>query len=86
MQTVPTAKANVKAFYAMLDETHGVLTKVHGTMYFMSDAGEITEIEPQHCPFLMPLGEMGLCDTQALMDRMHGTAAWIATHRQQEVR
>jgi hypothetical protein len=86
MQTLAVAEPNVKAFYAILDDTHGVLTKVHGTMYFMaSDSGDITEIEPEHCPFLMPLGEVGLAECQALQDRLHGGAAWIATHRLQEV-
>jgi hypothetical protein len=30
------------------------------------------------------LGEVGLAETAALMDRLHGGAAWIATHRMQE--
>jgi hypothetical protein len=85
MQTLPVPTKNVKAYYAFLDDTHGVLTKVHGTMYFMADSGAITEIEPAHCPFLMPLGEVRLCETQAMMDQLHGRAAWIATHRQMEV-
>jgi hypothetical protein len=81
MQTLPVPAKNVKAFYAWLDDQHGVLTKVDGTMYFMSDDGDITEIEPVHCPFLMPLGEVGLAETQALMDRLHGGAAAIACGR-----
>ena len=85
MMTATTTKVN-KAFYAFFDDTHGVLTKVHGTMYFLATvSGDITEIEPEHCPFLMPLGELGLSDTQALMDRLNGGAAWLATHRQMEV-
>ena len=65
MQTLPVPTKNVKAFYAFLDDTHGVLTKVHGTMYFMAtETGDITEIEPEHCPFLMPLGECGVANAQ----------------------
>ena len=66
-------------------ESHGVLTTVHGTLYFLSDAGALAAIEPQHCPFLMPLEEIGVAETQALMDKMRGGAAFIATHRAQEV-
>jgi hypothetical protein len=79
-----TTKVN-RPFYAILDDTHGVLTKVDGTMYFMSDAGDITEIEPAHCAFLMPLGEVGLADCQQVMDRLHGGYAQIACARNQEV-
>ena len=86
MATVPatTQKVN-KAFYAFLDETHGVLTKVNGTMYFMSDAGDITEIEPAHCPFLMPLGEVGVADTAKIVDELHGGAVGVCLTRRQEV-
>jgi hypothetical protein len=87
MQTLPPPAKNVKAFYAILDETHGVLTKVHGTMVFMaSDSGDMTEIEPEHCPFLMPLGEIGLADTQRILDRLHGGAVGVCLTRAQEVR
>jgi hypothetical protein len=86
MSTVPATSTKVnRAYFAFLDDTHGILTKIAHVMYFMSDAGDITEIEPQHCAFLMPLGEVGLAETQALMDRLHGGAAWIASHRQMEV-
>jgi hypothetical protein len=75
-----------KAFYAILDETHGALTKLDGTIYFFDAvAGTITEIEPEHTPFLTVLGEIGLADTQKIMDEIHGGAAWIATHRAMEV-
>jgi len=80
-----TQSKPAKAFYAFLDDTHGVLTKVQGTMYFMSDAGDITEIEPQHCPFLMPLGEVGVADTARILDDMHHGAVGICLSRRQEV-
>jgi hypothetical protein len=84
--TVAASSTKVnRAYYAWLDDVHGVLTKVHGTMYFMSDSGDVTEIEPAHCPFLMPLGELGLADCQQFMDRLHGGYAAIATSRLQEV-
>jgi hypothetical protein len=62
----------------------GALAKIDGTIYFMAHAtGAITAIEPEHCTFLTVLGEIGLADTQQIMDRMHGGYAWIATHRAQ---
>jgi hypothetical protein len=85
MQTLPVAQKNIKAFYAILDDTHGILTKMDHTLFFMSDAGDIVEIEPAHCAFLMPLGEVGLADTQRLMDTLHGGYAQVACRRQQEV-
>jgi hypothetical protein len=86
MQTLAVPTKNVKVFYAHLYDVSGVLTKVHGTMYFMAtESGDVTEIEPEHCPFLMPLGECGLADAAAALDNMHGGAAWIATHRAHEV-
>jgi hypothetical protein len=88
MQTVreiPAARKPAKAFYAHLYDQAGALAKVDGTIYFMTDAGALTAIEPEMCTFLTVLGEIGLADTQNIMDRMHGGCAWIATHRAQGV-
>ena len=83
--SIPSRKPS-KAFYAYLYDQAGTLAKVDGTIYFMASAnGDITAIEPEHCTFLTVLGEIGLADTQAIMDQLYGGAAWIATHRQQEV-
>jgi hypothetical protein len=49
------------------------------------ESGEITAIELEDCTFLTVLGEIGLRDTQALMDQIHGGAARIAYDRLQEV-
>jgi hypothetical protein len=35
--------------------------------------------------FLTVLGEVGLSNAAQVMDRINGGAAWIATHRAQEV-
>jgi len=84
-QTAPTRKAP-RAYYAHLYDEAGALAKVDGEILFMaSDTGALTAIEPEHCTFLTVLGEIGLADTQQIMDRMHGGCAWIATHRQMEV-
>ena len=72
-----------KAYYAHLYDEAGALAKVDGTIYFMSsETGDITAIEPEHCTFLTVLGEIGLADTQQLMDQLHGGYAAIATSRQ----
>jgi hypothetical protein len=80
-----TSRKAPRAYHAILDDTHGALTQVSGQLYFFSDAGDITAVEPEHLNFLVVLGEIGLADTQQIMDHLHGGAAWIATHRVQEV-
>jgi hypothetical protein len=86
MQTLPVADPNVKAFRALLYERPGVLGKVDGRIFFFDDDGEITDYEPEYAVFTTILGRCDLADTQALLDRLHGSAPWIATHRQMEVR
>jgi len=71
-----------RAYYAILDEQHGTLAQLNGTIYFLADdTEELIAITPEHVPFLMPLGCVGLADTQALLDCMHGGAARICTSR-----
>jgi len=90
MQTLTQTSASrkiSKAFYAHLYDQAGALAKVDGQILFMSsDTGAITTIEPEHCTFLTVLGEIGLADTQKLMDEMHGSYPAICTTRQMEVR
>jgi hypothetical protein len=79
----PTPRKPAKAFYAHLYDQAGVLAKVDGTIYFMDPAtGTITAIAPEHCPFLTVLGEIGLADTQRLLDELHGGLATTCTSRQ----
>jgi hypothetical protein len=85
MNTVPQSLTTrqPKAFYAHLYDQAGTLAKVDGIIYFMQpDTDTLTAIEPEMCPFLMVLGEIGLADTQLLMDTIHGNLARIATSRQ----
>jgi hypothetical protein len=78
----PTPRKPAKAFYAHLYNQAGALAKVDGIIYFMEPAtGTITAIAPEHCPFLTVLGEIGLADTQRIMDDLHGGLATIATSR-----
>jgi hypothetical protein len=81
MATVAQRTTPSKAFYAILDETHGTLAKVDGAILFLADDGALTVIEPVHCAFLTALGEIGLADTQQVMDRMRGGYAGVCTSR-----
>ena len=83
--TVPQTKPARKVFRATLRDEAGVLAKVDGEILFFTDAGEIIAVEPEDCVWLCVLGEIGISETQQLMDRMSGGAAWLATHRGQEV-
>ena len=74
-----------KVFYAHLFDTAGVLTKVQNALVFFGDDDAFVTVEPSMINFLTVLGEVGLADTQQILDRMHGAAPWIATHRQMEV-
>ena len=89
MQTVanPTlSRKPAKAFRATLRDEAGTLAKVDGEILFFNDVtGAILTIEPEDCVWLCVLGEIGLADTQQLMDRLHGGAARIACTRLQEV-
>jgi hypothetical protein len=85
MQTLAVAAPKVKAFYATLYDRPGVLGKVDGRIYFFGEDGTITDYEPEMAPWTCVLGQTDIADTQRIMDQIHGDAAWIATHRAQEV-
>jgi hypothetical protein len=84
MQTVPETRTPAKAFYAHLYDKAGALTKVNGTLYFVTD-DDIVEVEPSMLNFLTVLGAMELSDAQRIEDLMHGGSAAIACRRAQEV-
>jgi hypothetical protein len=79
------ATVAAKSYFSNLYDESGVLAKVHGELVFFGDDGAITTVEPADVNFLVILGKCGLTQTQQLMDRLHGGAAFIATHRQMEV-
>jgi hypothetical protein len=83
--TVPTPTTTVKtpkAYYAHLYDEPGVLAKVDGVIYFMEpDTGTITALEPEMGPWLTVLGEMGLADTQRVLDALHGGLVALCTSR-----
>jgi hypothetical protein len=82
--TIRKSRNARKVYRATLRDEAGTLAKIDGEILFFSDTGAIVSIEPDDCVWLCVLGEIGLSDTQALMDHLHGGAAWIATHRAQE--
>jgi hypothetical protein len=72
-----------KSFYAHLNGVSGILGKHDGkVLWFSYETGRIVEVTSY--AGLVVLAEAGLADGQQLMDRLHGGAAWIATHRNQE--
>lgn len=74
-----------RAFRSVLYEESGTLAKLDGRVLFFSDNGGMVEVECDQFNFITVLGEMGLSETQALLDTMHGGAVGIALSRQQEV-
>ena len=81
LETSTTCKP-AKAFYAHLYDQPGALATVDGIIYFLEPAsGTITALEPEMCTFLTVLGEIGLADTQRLLDELHGGLATIRTAR-----
>ena len=82
--TVPTTNRKPRAFYAHLDDQAGLLTKVNGTLFFMvPETGAITEIEPEHTPFLTVLGEADTAMAQWVSDMTAGGYAAVACDREE---
>jgi len=80
LETTTTRKP--RAFYAHLHDVAGALTKVNGTLYFVTD-DEVAEVEPADCTWLTVLGEMTLSDAQHIEDLMAGGAVAIACGREE---
>lgn len=69
-------------YYAHLDDQAGLLAKLNGRLIFMDDATEtLTELMPEHLPFVTVLGHVGLSDMQQCRDKMRGGAARVACSR-----
>jgi hypothetical protein len=85
MRTLPVGDTNIKAYRATLRDEPGTITKLKGELLFFHDTGEIVSLDPEDCMWLCVLGELGVSEAQALADARHGGAAWIASHRAQEV-
>ena len=81
MRTVPRGDKNIRSFYTILFDGHGLLSKLGGTIYFFGDDGSVVEYEPDMANFCTVLGEAAIADTQQIMDRMRGNYAGIACRR-----
>jgi hypothetical protein len=87
MATVPASSTKVnKAYRCTIYDEPGVLTQIDQQITFFRDSDSaIIAFEVAMAPWTCILGEIGLSACQALADKRHGGAAWIATHRMQEV-
>jgi hypothetical protein len=84
---VRPCKLAPRAYRAHLYDAPGIVTTLDGAIVFVDDETEaLTTIEPDMCPWVMVLGDIGISDTQLLMDRLHGNAVGVCVSRQQEVR
>jgi hypothetical protein len=87
MSTVAQHQTPSKAYYAWLDEDHGILTQdAHGQVWFRNSAtDDITAITPEHYNFLSVNGEVGLAECARLADVRRGGAAAVACSREEGV-
>ena len=91
MATVPeTPRARKPQYrcthYAYLGEVYGTAEFVSGTGYLFRAEGERqATLVSYKDPELMLLGLVDLSEMQADVDTLLGGAAWLATHRAQEV-
>jgi hypothetical protein len=87
MQTVAQQPTPRKAYFAHLDEDHGILTQdAQGQVWFRnSTTDELTAITPEHVNFLSVHGECGLDACARLADVHTGGPVGVALGRAQEV-
>jgi len=86
-RTAPHRKP-ATAYYALLDEDHGVLAQLDdGVISFLNDVMDtLMVLEPQMCPWVTILGEVGVADLALAQDTIRGGYVTIASTRSQEVR
>lgn len=80
-EPAPLAPAKPRAYRAIVYEESGTLAKINGVIYFVSDAGKITEFDVPMANFCTVLGEVTTSQVQAMWDRIAGGAARIACTR-----
>ena len=85
LETTTTSKPS-RAYFAHYFDEPGALTKVAGTLYFVTDAGEVTEVALDTLNFLTVLGAMQMADAQRIEDLMNGGYAGVACSREEGVR
>lgn len=85
MATVPATRPTVnRAFFGFLENVHGVFMMTDGVVIHMASETEELRVVEAGMSW-QALGEVGLAEAARVLDKLHGGAAWIATHRMQEV-
>jgi hypothetical protein len=86
MAKVAETTTTNKVFYAHLHDQSGVLGKLGPEIIFLADDTlELTVIEPDMVNFLVVLGQLDLCDSQAAYDKLRGGYAKVCCTRLQGV-
>jgi hypothetical protein len=83
MQTVTQTTKPSKAYYAHFYDEAGAITKLGGSIYFISESGEVVEVELDTLNFLTVLSQMQLADAQRIEDLMNGGPAGVACSREE---
>jgi hypothetical protein len=89
MATVPETTAARKpstVYYAHYGDEPGAILKVGDGIYFVADAGEVTELSLADMNFVSVLGLMQLADGQRIADLMAGGAVGVCLSREEGVR
>src|SRR5438874_1399589 len=77
-----TRKPAPRAYYCVYHDRHGIISTLNDEILFMdSDDNALDVVEPPDFCWIAVLGEIGLADTQQLMDKMHHGYAAIACSR-----
>jgi hypothetical protein len=79
--TVAQTTKPSKAYYAHYYDEAGAIVKQAGCLYFVSEGGEVIEVEPETLTFLVVLGQMQMADAQRIEDLMNGGPAGVACGR-----
>jgi len=81
LETTP----RIQAKYCTVYDEAATIAKINDVLYVIYDDGRIEPFEVEMSPFTVVLGDVATADTQAMWDRVNGSAPWICTHRRQEV-
>jgi len=81
MTTVTTSHTARKVFFAQLEGLSGTLAQLDDdrVYFFHQESGDLREVTSYQG--LVVLGEVGLAQTQYILDEMHGGCAKIACSR-----
>jgi hypothetical protein len=80
LETTATRKPS-KVYFAVFGDQNGAILKVGDGIYFVADAGEVTELSLADMNFVAVLGLMQMADGQRIQDLMDGGYAAVACSR-----